>query len=268
MKRFLRWHLPLSISVATASLFAWGFVTALRGGAGELVGGEAITAEAQTAPRNADQILILGDSLARGAGDESGLGIGGNLKEEIPSAEIVNLGVDGATTRDLAARVERPAIQRMAAASGTIIVSIGGNDLFREARGNSAGTADVGEVIDRVAGIVDRLREASPESRIFLIGLYDPFAEESGETWRAVSEWNARLAIAVGSDPRVSVVHTSDLFVDHDRLSRDQFHPGAEAYDLIARRIADALRVAERVDERKGGPGSPPSSASRAVSVQ
>jgi lysophospholipase L1-like esterase len=37
------------------------------------------------------------------------------------------------------------------------------------------------------------------------------------------------------------VVQTSDLFAYRDRLSFDRFHPSDAGYELIARRIADAL---------------------------
>lgn len=237
----------------------------MRGGNGRPVAGETITtAEAPAAP-DSDQILILGDSLARGAGDDTGKGIGGNLESMVPGAEIVNIGVDGAMTHDLQARVERPAIQRLAAESGVIVLSIGGNDLRREA-GGAAGTravpdsdAAVGTIVDRVDAIVDELRNASPHARIFVVGLYDPFRDDHTGSWRAVAEWNARLALAFAEDPRVTVVQTADLFVDHDRLSRDQFHPGAEGYALIARRIADALAPAG--ENGKGGPEDPPASS-------
>lgn len=226
-------------------MFAWGGYTALRGGAGQSVSEPAPAAAVPTP--GLDRILILGDSLGRGTGDDTGKGIGGNLEEQVPDAEIVNVAVNGSKTTDLLATLERPSVLRLAGESDVIIVSIGGNDLFRETGGpdRQLTSDDAIEVFQgvgrRVQAIVQTLRESAPEARIFVLGLYDPFRDEQGLTAEAVARWNAGLAMAFAGDPRITVVQTADLFVDRDRLSSDQFHPGAEAYALIARRIGDAI---------------------------
>lgn len=250
MRRYLFWHLPVSLAAVAAVIFAWGMYTALAGGAGESV--EAAPTPAVQSPPAGElkQILILGDSLARGAGDESGRGIGGNLEDVLTGVEVVNLGIDGARTVDLLGTIKRESIRTIAAQSQAIVISIGGNDLFRESRnGTMEDAAQPQDVVDdvrsRVRTIITTMREESPGARIFLIGLYDPFREPEQTTARAVAIWNAGLTEEFAFDPRVTVVQTSDLFVDHDRLSRDRFHPGERAYAIIARRIADSLRDLE-----------------------
>jgi lysophospholipase L1-like esterase len=50
------------------------------------------------------------------------------------------------------------------------------------------------------------------------------------------------LATRYASNPRVAVVRLSDIVNRPDRLSTiDSFHPGGEAYQETARRIADLL---------------------------
>ncbi|MGK2857178.1 MAG: GDSL-type esterase/lipase family protein, partial [Thermoanaerobaculia bacterium] len=97
-----------------------------------------------------------------------------------------------------------------------------------------------GEVLDRVETVLRGLRAASPEARIYLLGLYDPFAARGNEVASYVAAWNSALVDRFGDDPRITVVQTADLFVGVDRLSADRFHPNEDAYERIARRIADS----------------------------
>ncbi|HVR42825.1 MAG TPA: GDSL-type esterase/lipase family protein [Thermoanaerobaculia bacterium] len=254
MRRVLRWTLPLSVAVAAALLLGSGFWLALRGGAGEPVG----AIPTGTGPREelpaAVRILVLGDSLARGTGDASGRGLGGHLAELLSESgrrapEVVNLAVNGARTRDLEEKLSRDNVLRIAATSEVVIVSIGGNDLFGVSITADGTLVDEAEdprevfrpTLKRVEAIVGQLRGASPEARIYLIGLYDPFRERGRSVGPYVAIWNASLSESFSDDPNVTVVQTADLFTFHDRLSVDRFHPGEEAYRLIARRIADTL---------------------------
>src|ERR1051325_5451092 len=97
---------PLAAAVAAALLFGAGFYSFLRGDSGTPVTVVAPTRIAASAPQSIIVPLVLGDSLARGTGDETGLGIGGRLVQElrrrrVPVKDAVNLAVNGARTRDL-----------------------------------------------------------------------------------------------------------------------------------------------------------------------
>jgi len=209
--------------------------------------------EAAAPPRATVVPLVVGDSLARGTGDESGLGIGGRLVEElrqrkVPVKNAVNLAVNGARTRDLERLIESANVRRLIAESNVVIVSIGGNDLWGDANNfRNAPPRDpekvMGEVRDRVTKAVSTIRSANPTARIFVIGLYNPFgtAQMGRMLTPFVNRWNASLVERFAADPNVIVVQTSDLFAYRDRLSFDRFHPANEGYALIARRIADAL---------------------------
>ena len=52
-------------------------------------------------------VVVLGDSVARGAGDESGRGIAGVLAT-ISQTNVVNLGVNGARTRNVLQLLAQP----------------------------------------------------------------------------------------------------------------------------------------------------------------
>ncbi|HUR81796.1 MAG TPA: GDSL-type esterase/lipase family protein [Thermoanaerobaculia bacterium] len=252
MRRFLFWYLPLAIGVIAACVFAYGFVSYLAGNRGQPVNFAGRPVVAAPAPSRILTPVILGDSLARGAGDERGLGISGRLDAElrtrgIRAARTTTLGVNGARTADLLRQLESANVQNILRSSNTVILSIGGNDLWggTDWRGVNRAEAEarMGEVLSRIAAIVARVRAANPHARIFFIGLYNPFvsAPDGKLLSSLVNRWNARLLEQFGSDPDFTLVATADLFSHRDRLSVDRFHPGGDGYQLIAKRIAEGL---------------------------
>lgn len=251
MRRFLLWYLPLAAGLIAAIVFAGGFYSFLRGDTGTAVDVTVGSRAASNPPRDTIAPLILGDSLARGTGDESGLGIGGRLVNElrqrkVPVKDIINIAVNGARTSDVLTQLESRNVLTILGQSNVIIVSIGGNDLWGDnARNAPLRDPDkvIGEVMGRVERIVQTVRRASPTARIFVIGLYNPFVKAPFGKMLSplVTRWNARLMERFAGDPNVIVVQTADIFAYRERLSADQFHPGTEGYELIARRIADAI---------------------------
>jgi lysophospholipase L1-like esterase len=254
MRRFFYWTLPFATALVAASIFAYGFVSFVRGDTGTPVDivPTAASAAAATAPRDLIAPVILGDSLARGAGDESGLGISGRFDAELKQRGIrarrtYNVAVSGARTRDLLTVLDRPNVQQLLRESNVIIVSIGGNDLWGGTDWRNAAPADPSAVMNgvlaRVQESVEKIRKANPRARIFFIGLYNPFisAPMGKQLSVLVNQWNARLLEHFGNDPNFTLVATSDLFSHRDRLALDRFHPGGEGYGLIARRIADSI---------------------------
>lgn len=253
MRRFFFWYVPFFAAVIAVALFAYGFVAYLRGDRGDPV--DFLPRPAPAAPAAATTLVtpvILGDSLARGAGDERGLGIAGRLDEElrrrgVRARRTYNLGVNGARTNDLLRQLESSNVQGMLRDSNVVIVSIGGNDLWGGTDWRNAAPENPDEVMDGVLARIDtavaRIRAANPRARIFFIGLYNPFVSTpDGEALTSlVNHWNARLIEHFGKDPDFTVVATADLFSHRDRLSVDRFHPGGEGYGLIARRIAESV---------------------------
>jgi lysophospholipase L1-like esterase len=247
MRRILFWYLPVITALAAATLFAYGFVSYLRGDVGTPVEIMAAPAAATAAPRTLVAPLILGDSLARGAGDEQGLGIAGRLDQElkrrgVQARRTYNLGVNGARTADLLRQLDAANVQELLRQSNVIVISIGGNDLWGGADWRTAPPADpekaMRDVIARIEQVVSGVRKANPNARIFFVGLYSPMGKMLSPY---VSRWNARMLEKFGADGDFALVQTADLFSHRDRLSLDRFHPNGEGYGLIARRIAAAI---------------------------
>lgn len=250
MRRALYWIVPVTAAVIAVVAFGAGFIIYLRGNIGEPV---TLTSPVTSSPpRGILSPLVLGDSLARGVGDESGLGLSGRLLDELHHRQILtrnvaNIAVNGARTGDVLQQLESHNVQEVVAQANVIVLSIGGNDLWTDYNWRAGPPRDpegvMRAVADRVEKIVRTLRRLSPKARIFVIGLYNPYAKgPMGPILTMfVNRWNAMLTQRFASDPNIVVVETSDIFAFRDRLSVDRFHPKNEGYAAIARRIADAL---------------------------
>ena len=256
--RFWLWTAPLSVGIAAAILFGTGFVLALRGATGQPLGGpppaRPAAAAAPLAKDGVLRILVVGDSLAKGTGDETGKGFAVNVLEAFRKkgpAEITNLAVNGMESPEVRSLVESANVRVLASNAGLILVSVGGNDLSHSLTRGAAPT----DVVDAVAGsrsryvqnlraILAALREANPSARICILGLYDPFGGEgSGRVGASVIlQWNTLITETALSFPNVTVVPTFDLFQGRpDRLSADHYHPDGKAYEEIARRMLQVV---------------------------
>jgi lysophospholipase L1-like esterase len=208
--------------------------------------------EASQLSRDHIRVVAIGDSLAYGSGDESGKGIAGRLKEDLhargfSSIETANLGVNGAQTADLIARLNQDRVRAQITSADAIIVSIGANDLFRSpgARAETlrAPLAAADRILTRIVGIVADLRRMNPRARILILGGYNPVPNHSLAPMinQYLQLWDATLTSRFEHDPLISVVKMSDI-VTRQKLSRyDNFHPGGAAYAAAAERIAEML---------------------------
>jgi lysophospholipase L1-like esterase len=199
------------------------------------------------------RVLVLGDSVAHGAGDETGVGIAGYLCEEIrhqTASPLIptNLGLNGARTATVAALLKRQDARAKVAAADLIVISIGGNDLY----GDSAA-----QILSRllpsvqrlrtnlaVARLVESVQKMNPAARIYMLGLYNPYPKSSHASWldTQVNLWDGNLIRRLAGKNRVTVLRIADLLARPDRISPvDHFHPGSRGYRAIARRIAETL---------------------------
>ncbi|MGZ8832119.1 MAG: GDSL-type esterase/lipase family protein [Thermoanaerobaculia bacterium] len=196
------------------------------------------------------RVVVLGDSVAHGAGDETGRGIEGCLDRKLLArarafVPAVNYGINGGRTLDalrlLRSRAAQPALQ----AASAVIVSIGGNDLYGDPLARLRSTVwpaySMHRAMARVNNVVHRIHALNPTARIFILGLYNPYRRSGIGSFldRQVNAWDSLLIGRFAADPSVSVIRIADLFQFADRLSPlDHFHPSADGYALIAERIA------------------------------
>ncbi|HJW14287.1 MAG TPA: GDSL-type esterase/lipase family protein [Thermoanaerobaculia bacterium] len=259
LSRLWLWRAPAVLGSLAALLFAAGFVLALRGSLGEPVGEPPPSPRSKSVPVKKGGrrfLLVLGDSLARGTGDESGKGYAADVFEFVKkngAADMANLAVNGAESEDVLRIVETPNAARLAAAADWILLSVGGNDLShavpRESPSGTSPLDQMGAARSRYSAnlraILSRLREANPQAPIYLLSLYDPFADEGARARLGASvilSWNTLIEETALSFPGVLVVPTFDLFHGRaDRLAVDRFHPNGKGHQAIADRVIQLL---------------------------
>ncbi|MBM7866101.1 hypothetical protein GTO89_05915 [Heliobacterium gestii] len=193
------------------------------------------------------RLVVLGDSLSAGYGDESGKGYAGNLKDHFEKkrdrpVELVNFGVNGLRSEGLLASLGRNEVTQALSAASHVVISIGGNDVFR-------GEADIGGVAEAVMqkrradyernlqAILSRIRALNDAAPVRLIEPYNPFGgtplQERAEGERALLRGITAKEAAAFSG--VALVSVGSL--EPAALAEDRFHPNREGY----RRIADKV---------------------------
>jgi lysophospholipase L1-like esterase len=258
--RFWLWRLPAAVAVAATAFFGVGLGLAGRSARGKPLGVAPPPPQttAHATPRAGGRLLlVLGDSLARGTGDESGRGFAREVFDELRKrgpAEAANLAVNGAESDEVRELVGSANVRALAADAAWILVSVGGNDLSHSV--TRPGPARAGPPIEELSRARERyaanlreilaaLREANPSAPIRVLGLYDPF-ESPGSPNRigesVILGWNSVTQETALAFPNVLVVPTFDLFEGReDRLALDHFHPNRSGYALIATRVLQSL---------------------------
>lgn len=262
------WRITSTLSCAATLLLIYGFVAAVAGNLSPApVSPPAAAPESGQAPSPAAgteiRAVAIGDSLARGTGDDSGSGFVRRTvdlldKNGMNAKLINNLGINGLTTDALLTRLDETGVQYVLKEANVIMLSIGGNDLFAGGQALQSGTeppsveklrATLPAASARLQKILDKLHTINPDARILYLGLYNPFSDlpdlkVPGNA--VVSEWNeAALRITNKSD-QMSVIPTFDLFEQNLEayLSSDHFHPNGAGYEAIAERIVQGFGTA------------------------
>lgn len=259
------WRLVSLVSITATLLFIVGFAYAVndivnpRGD----VPPSSLPKETVVAERERElKIIAIGDSLAKGTGDNTGNGfvkrtVEGLATEDQKAVLLGNLGINGLTTTGLQMKLEEEGVQYSIRQANTILVSIGGNDLFRgipeetpaeqEELSSDVLITAIPEVSKRLEGLLQQIAEINPEARIYYLGLYNPFGDvpemlTPGNV--AVTAWNNAAMDIINRQSNMMLVPTFDLFHNHleKYLSSDHFHPNGEGYQRIAERMIQAIR--------------------------
>jgi len=198
------------------------------------------------------RVVVLGDSVARGAGDEKGLGLPGWLHYDLraKAADVVtlNLGINGGRTFNVARLLRDPRARSSVAQADLVVMSIGGNDLYGDSFARLLSNVwpwyQRERTLSRVESLVENIRQINPGARIYLLGLYNPYQTSSVGRWIdvQVNLWDGALIQRLSEMRGVTVIRIADVLARADRLSPiDHFHPGTLGYAAIARRIADTF---------------------------
>jgi lysophospholipase L1-like esterase len=213
------------------------------------------TASKKAEDKKTMNIVALGDSLTKGLGDDTGKGYVGDITDQVKKrtskqVSMLNLGINGQTSDELRKQVQQPEVLRQIASADMVLITIGGNDLFRGGQGLVDYKTDnimaiEKKYLDNLRFILTQVRQANPIANVFFVGLYNPFINLSTgkETSKVVRRWNYDSAEVSAEFPKVVFVPTFDLFElkVNDYLYSDKFHPNSKGYHLIAERVAALL---------------------------
>ncbi|MNO14612.1 Spore germination lipase LipC [compost metagenome] len=261
--RIWRWA-GISSALSTLLLLA-GFVYAVSDIANPsaVAGKQAVSPSRteQAAKAGAFDVTAIGDSLAKGTGDDTGSGFARRTvdlinKEGATSKLVNNLGINGLTTEELLPMLEDPGVKYALQQAGIILLSIGGNDLFNGTEELTSGEqvptkAEIDAAIDKSSAdfgqVVAQIKKINVQALLVYVSLYNPFSDLEGMREignDAVARWNAMAMNALGEYEGTLAVPTYDLFIQNSSryLSSDHFHPNGDGYQAIAERMVQGIK--------------------------
>lgn len=217
---------------------------------------------------NSYNVLVMGDSLAKGTGDENNEGFAGGFvklwkaKTSKP-LKLTNITVNGDTSSGLLNVVHSEQTLKYIQNSSIIFISIGGNEIknfknvdissvdssLPESKESSSAPNDAKSVenqyLNNLESIFKLIRSKNQNCIIVFIGLYNPFGSDiTPDKVELLNNWNYKTDELVSEDNNSVYVPTYDLFKYNTTsyLAPDNFHPNAAGYDAISKRIFEVLK--------------------------
>lgn len=196
---------------------------------------------------NVINILIMGDSIAKGTGDENFKGMGGYLPDLLKSQTpkniaIENAGIDGYRIADLLVLVKSGRMDHRLQTADFVIISIGGNDLreiqnLTEVAREAAFQEKQDAYLSGLKEITRIIRSLNQNSVVIMVGLYNPAPADSNlhNAW-FISNWNCETQLIIAGDQKAVFVPTYDLFkLNSERfIAADRLHPSSAGYQMIS----------------------------------
>ena len=205
---------------------------------------------------NSFKVLILGDSVAKGTGDEKGKGFSGYLPEYFKNSTsrdilIDNAGIDGLESIGLLEQLQSRKLEKTIVESDFILVSIGGNDVRSILSLNDLAKEDQFKVrLDSYLGNLEQtmkvLRTTNPNSIVIFLGLYNPYEKASNvEDTRLLNTWNYNTQQLVEDDGKGIFIPTYDLlkFNLGRYVAKDGLHPNSAGYQALSNRISKSVET-------------------------
>ncbi|VVB76412.1 GDSL-like Lipase/Acylhydrolase family protein [Candidatus Tiddalikarchaeum anstoanum] len=196
------------------------------------------------------KILVFGDSIIFGKGDDGNNGWVGRLKKELESENdsnaVFNLGISGNSTKDLLKRIEvecEARIKNKPEHKYVIIIGVGAND-SKKTEGVDVTTFD--EFTENIKKICETARKFT--KNVIFMGLM-PFDERFTHPYKTsvftiekVKKYNDFI-MGYCKDNKIFFIDMFEHFIktDYKKLFYDGIHPNTEGYDLMYERIKKIL---------------------------
>lgn len=274
MYKKVKWLTILAIAAASTCIFSIGFVYSLSitnssvHGSNIKNNSENKTEEVMNQlDANSYNVLVMGDSLAKGTGDENNEGFAGGFAKLWKSKaskpiKITNIAVNGDTSSGLLNVVHSEQTLKYVQDSSIIFISIGGNEIknfknvdissvdssLSESKESSSASDEKSvenQYLNNLESIFKLIRSKNQNCIIVFIGLYNPFSSDiTPDKVELLNNWNYKTDELVSEDNNSVYVPTYDLFKysTASYLAPDNFHPNAAGYDAISKRIFEVLK--------------------------
>lgn len=270
MYKKFKWRVILTISIITAVILIVGFVSAIFI-TGTSSAKNTFKAEDNKQVSNDNKkedkinevdnksynILVMGDSLAKGTGDEKGKGFAGDFADlwkakETKTVKVTNVSVIGDTSSGLVNIVSEEQTLKYIEGSNIVLISIGGNEIKNFTNSDSTSTASNNNAfkitqekyLSNLKNVFKAIRSKNSKCMIIFVGLYNPFGKNlASDKINLLDNWNYETNKIVSSDSKSIFIPTYDLFKYNtdNYLAIDKFHPNGKGYDAISKRIFEAL---------------------------
>lgn len=221
----------------------------------------------KTKKPNTIQVVIMGDSIARGTGDDKGKGFSTYLPDYLKSQTakelaVENIAINGLKVAGLLEQLEAEPSQinqtqdnqlaQLIASADLVLISIGGNDL-RSLRSTDVTTKEEEfkvlqeSYLANLREIIKVIRKNNPKTQIVFVGIYNPYekADTAFEDNKLLSTWNYNTQQVIEADAGVIFIPTYDLFKLNTKryLAVDGLHPNTMGYQVISQRISKAIET-------------------------
>ena len=190
-----------------------------------------------------EEVLVFGDSIVMGLWDERGGWVERLWKGRLRI--VYNLGVDGNTSDDVAARFMSEARTRGINKNSVVIFAVGVND---SSRINNANRVELAIYLRNMEDLIDNTRRHT--QKIFCVGLAPidesktvPFILEKSISFYTADRIEYDKALEkLCRTKGVSYVSLRDSKLEQ-YLSEDGVHPLTSGHAIIARKVLDALSL-------------------------
>jgi lysophospholipase L1-like esterase len=205
---------------------------------------------------NSIKMLIIGDSIAFGTGDEKSKGLSGYLVDYLKpqttkKLSADNIGINGLRSNEFLEQLQSDNVKTKIATSDVLVISIGGNDLreMRSERNNTVNQNDFKSIEDNylknMQDSLTAIRKINSNAYVVFLGLYNPYeiSTSSAEDLKYMNTWNSDTQKIFEGDDRIIIIPTYDIFkYNLNRfLAPDGLHPNSLGYQMISNRIAKSI---------------------------
>lgn len=199
--------------------------------------------------------VVLGDSIGWGAGVlNSTEAVFGRIVADTNGYNFRNDAVNGYTTGNLLAHLEKEDIAADVAKADIISISIGGNNyllgdmrslIAQAGEGDYSGFDAIAENFYKdFCAIIAKIKELNPDVQILMQTLYNPGADSIKDIYQAGADrLNAGYRRYLDENPGAyELLEVADAFVGHpEYVAADYIHPSAKGNEVIAKIVLEKL---------------------------